>query len=235
MTFDLAQPPFSSPRPVPSFVRTSDLPSSPNSLSSLSSLSPSPPHAPLRIPPSSATLTRRASRAGSKPSGRRRDSSEAADTATLETTPAIRRILPLGTAGTNTAVFDVDGPAREKAAKAGQRTSGVLLLPQPLAQPRPASDLVFPSPGIVLHPDDANSKVFIAMGKAFMSVVSRLRPFRLQKWGMGRAVPCPRARVAARFDFQFSGHIFPTRRLSCHLFSCIPIWSIPGRVSNADN
>lgn len=86
----------------------------------------------------------------------------------------IRRILPLGTTDSNKAVIDGGGPTRERESKGGQRTSGVLLLSQPqaLAQTRPVSESEFPPPGIVLHPDDASSKVFMAMGRAFMSVVS---------------------------------------------------------------
>ncbi|KAJ7090057.1 hypothetical protein C8R43DRAFT_294950 [Mycena crocata] len=37
----------------------------------------------------------------------------------------------------------------------------------------PRSDAVFPPPHIVLHPDDANSKVFLAIGRSLMSVNNR--------------------------------------------------------------
>lgn len=74
----------------------------------------------------------------------------------------------------------VGGHARDREkAKGGSKGGGTLLHlpPQPAAQPKDACDIEFPPPGIELHPDDANSKVFIAMGKAFMSVVSHYFPF----------------------------------------------------------
>ncbi|KAJ7219103.1 hypothetical protein GGX14DRAFT_590012 [Mycena pura] len=37
----------------------------------------------------------------------------------------------------------------------------------------PHSDLLFPPPHVVLHPDDATSKVFLALGRALMSVDNR--------------------------------------------------------------
>ena len=49
-------------------------------------------------------------------------------------------------------------------------------------QPQPAHDMpVFPPSHVMLHPEDANSKVFLAIGRSFLSVV-RLFPY---------AVPTP--------------------------------------------
>ncbi|KAG6832416.1 hypothetical protein H0H87_001576 [Tephrocybe sp. NHM501043] len=49
--------------------------------------------------------------------------------------------------------------------------------PAPLSQPTPPAAPTaypqFPPPGIVLHPDDANSKVFLAIGRSFLSVDNR--------------------------------------------------------------
>lgn len=38
-------------------------------------------------------------------------------------------------------------------------------------QDSPVKVAVFPPPHVVLHPDDANSKVFLALGRSLMSVV----------------------------------------------------------------
>ncbi|KAF7363284.1 hypothetical protein MSAN_00983600 [Mycena sanguinolenta] len=38
---------------------------------------------------------------------------------------------------------------------------------------KPPKPLVFPPPHVVLHPDDANSKIFLAMGRSLMSVDNR--------------------------------------------------------------
>lgn len=36
----------------------------------------------------------------------------------------------------------------------------------------PSDMLTFPLPNVTLHPDDATSKVFMAIGRSFLSVVS---------------------------------------------------------------
>lgn len=57
--------------------------------------------------------------------------------------------------------------------------------PTPATKPLPAQVHLpnnfpqFPPPHVVLHPDDANSKVFLAIGRSFLSVVSLEAPITM--------------------------------------------------------
>lgn len=78
----------------------------------------------------------------------------------------------------------VGGTVRDNAVEFGQRPSETIeQQQQPHAQPHSSRcGAEFPPPGIVFHPDDASNKVFMAMGKAFMSVVSGRSSFVLCVW-----------------------------------------------------
>lgn len=90
--------------------------------------------------------------------------------------PPIRRIKPLGCASPNAGAGADNGGLQaggggvlelkaQKERKSIWRTS----LPAPV----PAAPLVeFPPKHVVLHPDDASNKIFLAVGRAFTSVVS---------------------------------------------------------------
>lgn len=80
-----------------------------------------------------------------------------------------RRIKPLGSIPTNPIYLNVlsdDKPDHHPLDKEGNRIPS-----------HPAYSIVFPPEHVVLHPDDANNKVFIAMGRALLSVVSLFLSF----------------------------------------------------------
>ncbi|EJD05986.1 uncharacterized protein FOMMEDRAFT_18205 [Fomitiporia mediterranea MF3/22] len=136
----------------------------PEPLSPLSDLSPSPP----LTSAVQGARTRLASGSVNRPSQRRRD---AAEHSAPPPTPmqSVRRIRPLACTSANmnvntaSPVVNSQSAAAEKAWKADAwRTSA--------GDTQPQAIIDFPPKHVVLHPDDVNNKVFLAIGRALMSV-----------------------------------------------------------------
>lgn len=88
--------------------------------------------------------------------------------------PKQRRIRPLAACATPSSSSDDAGKHSTGVLKGilkGVKDAGRKPTLQPLAAP-PVPAIEFPPSNVVLHPDDASNKVFLAVGRAFLSVVS---------------------------------------------------------------
>ncbi|KAI5123300.1 hypothetical protein M0805_009321 [Coniferiporia weirii] len=140
----------------------------PLSQSQLLDLSPSPSR------PRGGTRTRQSSGIATRPSQRLRDSSDTTVPPPVPASmPPVRRIRPLACMSANTNASlgvqsadtrsggtGADGE-RDKSGRKGAWSTG---------SAQEGAIIEFPSKHVVLHPDDANNKVFGAMGRAFLSV-----------------------------------------------------------------
>lgn len=151
----------------PSVPASPSLPSSAlGPLSPLSDLSSSPP---LTSIPSGAR-TRLASGSSARPSQRRRDAAEHAVPPSAPT-PSIRRMRPLACMASNANAIagapgtNAQAPVKQKAWRMDAWRENSVQLEEV------HHNIDFPPKHVVLHPDDANNKVFLAMGRALMSVV----------------------------------------------------------------
>lgn len=118
------------------------------------------------------TRPRKNAAGSSRASRRRKESASVSDASTGMPTlgnSTIRRIRPLAciTSNTNGTLQNSDSDAIDQ----GQATKLDACMAQ-ATHPTDPTPIEFPPSHVVLHPDDANNKVFLAMGRAFMSVVS---------------------------------------------------------------
>ncbi|KLO10689.1 hypothetical protein SCHPADRAFT_892152 [Schizopora paradoxa] len=115
--------------------------------------------------------------------------------------PKQRRIRPLAACSTpSSSSDDIRKPPTgvlKGILKGGKDAGRKPILQSPAAPPVPAIE--FPPSHVVLHPDDASNKVFLAIGRAFMSVGNRAMTVKdLADLALKQGLACQNASAAAQ-------------------------------------
>lgn len=148
---------------------------------------------------SNAIRNRKNAPGGSRTSRRRKESASV-DVSSSAHPASIRRIRPLAIATSN-ANMDSNITTGEimEGAEQGQGLKVDACATQVTTQCPDPTWIEFPPKHVVLHPDDVNNKIFIAMGRAFMSVNNRAMTVKdLAELSMKHGLVCQNPSAAAQ-------------------------------------